>query len=251
VDGHGLPRDAAAGVTEHDEALPAQVRLLRVLQEGTFSRVGGSEVLRGSVRVITATHRDLRAMCTDGTFRLDLWYRFGAVTVRIPPLRDRPGDIPALALHFAHAAGVRLTGTPLAPTARELDALRGSPWPGNVRELAAVIECAAILGGGHRLAIEAALGDAPPPSSRAVLFTAPPFSTRAPSSATAVAESSERRSVITLEETVRKYIEEVLAMTRGRIEGPNGAARLLDVNPHSLQGKMRKLRIDWARCRSG
>ena len=90
-------------------------------------------------------------MCMEGTFRLDLWYRISVFTVRIPPLRDRPEDLPALANHFAHAAGIRLTGTPLVPTARELVALGGYPWPGNVRELAAVIERAAILGGGHRL----------------------------------------------------------------------------------------------------
>ncbi|HVH43827.1 MAG TPA: sigma-54 dependent transcriptional regulator, partial [Labilithrix sp.] len=130
--------------------LAAQVRLLRVLQEGTFTRVGGSKDVRVSVRIITATHRDLRAMCAAETFRADLWYRIGVFTVRIPPLRDRLQDVDPLARYFAQKSGIRLTGVPLVPTAGELDALRSYGWPGNVRELAAVIERAAILGGGRR-----------------------------------------------------------------------------------------------------
>ncbi|MBX3261553.1 MAG: sigma-54-dependent Fis family transcriptional regulator [Labilithrix sp.] len=216
--------------------LAAQVRLLRVLQEGTFTRVGGTKDLRVSVRVVTATHRDLRAMCEEGTFRSDLWYRIGVFTVRIPPLRDRPEDVAPLATHFAHKSGIALTGVPLVPTPSELETLRGYSWPGNVRELAAVVERAAILGGGRRLEIAAALGDARPRSSP------PPAAPL--SSQPAVAAPAGR--LATLDDAMRAHIARALVLARGRIEGRGGAADLLGVNPHTLRGKMRRLRIDWS-----
>ncbi|MBX3219326.1 MAG: sigma-54-dependent Fis family transcriptional regulator [Labilithrix sp.] len=219
--------------------LAAQVRLLRVLQEGTFTRVGGTKDLRVSVRVVTATHRDLRAMCDEGSFRSDLWYRIGVFTVQIPPLRDRPEDIAPLATHFARKSGISLTGVPLAPTSSELDALREYSWPGNVRELAAVVERAAILGGGRRLEITAALGDARPRSSTH-LAAAPPAQPPAP--------PVDR--LATLDEAMRAHIVRALALVRGRIEGQGGTADLLGVNPHTLRGKMRRLGIDWSAYRS-
>jgi DNA-binding NtrC family response regulator len=212
--------------------LAAQVRLLRVLQEGTLQRVGGSKTIDVSVRIVTATHRDLRAMCAEGTFREDLWYRIGVFSVRIPPLRDRPFDIPALATHFARRSGLRLTGVPLVPTEAEIAALQRYPWPGNVRELAAVVERAAILGGGLRLDIAGALGDAAPATARAV--PAGPAPAEFP----------------TLADAMRAHIGEALKRTSGQIEGPAGAAALLGLNPHTLRGKMRKLKIDWAAYRT-
>jgi hydrogenase-4 transcriptional activator len=223
--------------------LAAQVRLLRVLQEGTFTRVGGSKVLSVSVRVITATHRDLRAMCAEGTFRSDLWYRIGVFTVYIPPLRERLEDVEPLSRHFARKSGISLTGVPLVPTAAELEELRSYHWPGNVRELGAVVERAAILGGGRRLEIAAALGDAtkrpqssPMPESRTIAIARP-----------AVEETTE--PLATLDDAMRAHIIRALGVTRGRIEGRGGAADLLGVNPHTLRGKMRRLKIDWGRYR--
>jgi transcriptional regulator with GAF, ATPase, and Fis domain len=218
--------------------LAAQVRLLRVLQEGTLTRVGGSKDLHVSVRIVTATHRDLRAMCAAGTFRSDLWYRIGVFSVRIPPLRDRPEDVAPLALHFARKSGIRLTGVPLVPCATDFDVLRRYPWPGNVRELAAVIERAAILGGGRRLELAAALGDAlPSPLSPAGI---------------PIAGTTERANepLLTLDDAIRAHIVRALEVAKGRIEGRGGAADLLGVNPHSLRGKMRRLKIDWSRYRS-
>ncbi len=220
--------------------LAAQVRLLRVLQEGTFTRVGGAKSLTVSVRVVTATHRDLRAMCAEGTFRADLWYRIGVFTVYIPPLRERLEDVEPLTRHFARKSGISLTGVPLVPSAPEIDALRRYSWPGNVRELAAVVERAAILGGGRRLEIAAALGDStqrPGPSPGA----------SPPSSRVASIESG--AEVLTLDDAIRTHIVRALELTSGRIEGRGGAADRLGVNPHTLRGKMRRLAIDWDQYR--
>jgi transcriptional regulator with GAF, ATPase, and Fis domain len=228
--------------------LAAQVRLLRVLQEGTFTRVGGSKDLRVSVRVVTATHRDLRAMCDAGTFRADLWYRIGVFTVSIPPLRDRMEDVAPLAAHFARKSGLRLTGVPLVPTVEEIGALRRYAWPGNVRELAAVVERAAILGGGRRLEIAAALGDSGPrtQSPSVPSLPSPPASSTSPVSLA----GPTNEVVSTLDDAIRAHIIRALTLTRGRVEGRGGAADLLGVNPHTLRGKMRRLKIDWSRYRA-
>jgi transcriptional regulator with GAF, ATPase, and Fis domain len=216
--------------------LAAQVRLLRVLQDGSLERVGSGRSSHVDVRVVTATHRDLRAMCAAGTFREDLWYRISVFLVRIPPLRDRMQDVPALASHFAHRAGQRLTGIPLVPKPDEIAALLAYRWPGNVRELAAVIERAAILGRGHRLEVRAALGDA-----GTIGTSGPPTST--------AEVSAVPTTFPTLDDAVRTHIETALSMTSGRIEGNRGAAELLGLNPHTLRGKMRKLRIEWSAFR--
>jgi transcriptional regulator with GAF, ATPase, and Fis domain len=213
--------------------LAAQVRLLRVLQDGALERVGSGRSLRVDVRIVTATHRDLRAMCAAGTFREDLWYRISVFSVRIPPLRDRMQDVPALAAHFARRAGERLTGVALVPKPEEVAALLAYPWPGNVRELAAVIERAAILGRGHRLEVRAALGDE---GGRKGSAGTPGAGGLVP---------SEPRAFSTLDDAVRAHIETALSLSSGRIEGRAGAAELLGLNPHTLRGKMRKLRIDW------
>ncbi|MBX3189518.1 MAG: sigma-54-dependent Fis family transcriptional regulator [Labilithrix sp.] len=216
--------------------LAAQVRLLRVLQDGTLERVGGGRSLEVDVRVVTATHRDLRAMCAEGAFRQDLWYRISVFSVKIPPLRGRMQDVPALAAHFAARAGLRLTGVALVPKQEELEGLLRYDWPGNVRELAAVIERAAILGGGRHLEVAAALGDI--------------GDLRAGPNAAIAARGDPTRAFAPLEEAVRAHIERALALSAGRIEGQGGAADLLGVNPHTLRGKMRKLRIDWSRFRT-
>ncbi len=214
--------------------LAAQVRLLRVLQEGTFTRVGGSKSRHVSVRVITATHRDLRAMCAEATFRSDLWYRIGVFTVQIPALRERLEDVAPLARHFARKSGIALTGVPLVPSSEEIEALRRYSWPGNVRELAAVVERAAILGGGRRLEIAAALGDSVGGSSKPLSSTSLPVAPPA------------NEALPTLDDAMRALIIRALGLTRGRVEGRGGAADLLGVNPHTLRGKMRRLKIEWS-----
>jgi transcriptional regulator with GAF, ATPase, and Fis domain len=212
--------------------LDAQVRLLRILQDGTFERVGGHRPLAVDVRVVAATHRNLRDMVTRGTFREDLWYRIGVFPIEIPPLRSRPEDIPSLAAHFAMRAGMRMGGAPLSLAPEDIDALVAYSWPGNVRELASVIERAAILGDGRRLRVAAALGTA-----------------AATPRAGGTLELAAQRPIETLDEAIVRHIERALRATGGRIEGPRGAAAVLRINPHTLRARMRKLRIDWGRFR--
>jgi hydrogenase-4 transcriptional activator len=216
----------------------AQVRLLRILQDGSYERVGGQRQLHVDVRVVAATNRDLHQMVADGLFREDLWYRIAVFPIRIPPLRERIEDIPALAAHFALRAAQRL-GTPsLVPAPEDNNLLVQYPWPGNVRELAAVIERAAILGNGHRLEVAKAIGVGMPlPSPRPIAAEEP------------IPRASNRGELVTLDAAMKAHIEQALHRARGRVEGPHGAARLLDINPHTLRARMRKLQVDWSRFR--
>jgi hydrogenase-4 transcriptional activator len=221
--------------------LDAQVRLLRILQDGTFERVGGQKPLSVDVRIVAATHRDLREMVSRGTFREDLWYRISVFPIHLPPLRERREDIPRLATHFAARAGTRLVSLPLTPTAEEFDMLLAYDWPGNVRELAAVIERAAILGRGRQLRIAEALGNAGPANQTSV---ARPTTPTVPRREGASAAPAEERG-LTLDAAMRRHIESALRYTKGRIEGERGAARHLAINPHTLRARMRKLGVDW------
>jgi hydrogenase-4 transcriptional activator len=218
--------------------LSAQVRLLRVLQDGSFERVGGQRPLTVDVRIVAATHRDLPSMVRERRFREDLYYRIGVFPIRLPPLRERREDVPPLAAHFARRAGTRLGASPLLPTGEDVDLLLAYDWPGNVRELAAVIERAAILGNGRRLEVAKALGIAGPPWAA----SSDPRN-RVP----AVDEAG---AFPTLDAAMTRHLEAALRRTAGRIEGPHGAAALLGINPHTLRARMRKLGVDWRRFRS-
>ncbi len=136
----------------------AQVRLLRILQDGWLERVGGHQPIHVDVRIVAATHRDLAAMVAQGRFREDLWYRIAVFPIFLPPLRDRREDIGPLARHFAQRAAIRFGLPPVMPTEEDIALLQSYHWPGNVRELASVIDRAAILGEGRRLEVARALG---------------------------------------------------------------------------------------------
>jgi transcriptional regulator with GAF, ATPase, and Fis domain len=218
--------------------LDAQVRLLRILQDGTFERVGGQKPLTVDVRIVAATHRDLREMVSRGAFREDLWYRLSVFPIHLPPLRERLEDIPRLASHFAWRAGNRLVGAPLTPTADDVALLLRYEWPGNVRELAAVIERAAILGRGRELRIAEALGAAAPHAATALPQPAEPVQR---------GEAAD----LSLARAMSRHIELALRMCRGRIEGPSGAAARLGINPHTLRARMRKLGVSWREFRGG
>ncbi len=209
----------------------AQVRLLRVLQDGSFERVGGQRSLRADVRLVAATHRDIAGDVRAGRFREDLWYRVSVFPIDLPALRERRGDIGALASHFASRAGERLGGRPLAVSSDDVAILRSYAWPGNVRELAAVIERAAILGSGRRLEVALALGGAFAPCAVSATQGAPSRASPEPAPSDAA------------------VLEEAVAACLGRIEGPFGAAARLGVNPHTLRARMRRLGVDWARHR--
>jgi hydrogenase-4 transcriptional activator len=225
---------------EIGELTPAvQVRLLRILQDGTFERVGGQQPQHADVRLIAATHQDLQAMVAAGRFRADLWYRIHVFPIRLPPLRERPEDIPALALHFALRAAQRLGLRPRAPEPPDIALLAAYLWPGNVRELAAVMERAAILGDGRRLAVAEALGGGVPPAA-----------SRAPVAPDLSVQPATAQGIATLDRATRAHIEAALAQCLGRIEGPFGAAKVLGINPHTLRARMRRLGIDWGRFRA-
>jgi hydrogenase-4 transcriptional activator len=223
-------------------SLAAQVRMLRVLQDGSFERVGGHTPITVDVRLVAATNADLPALIAQGKFREDLWYRINVFPIHLPPLRQRPADIPAFAAHFAARAGKRLGGRALVPTPRDIALLSAYAWPGNVRELAAVIERAVILGNGRRLEIAQALGT---PAS----VEAPNLVPVADDWSPPLQGSRESGAIASLEEAMRQHIESTLTTTLGRVEGPFGAARLLGINPHTLRSRMRKLGVDWRRFR--
>jgi transcriptional regulator with GAF, ATPase, and Fis domain len=236
--------------------LPAQVRLLRVLQDGFIERVGGQHPIRVDVRIVAATHRDLAAMVKAATFREDLWYRVNVFPILLPRLSERIEDIPALARHFAHRAASRF-GLPLAePTPADLQALITYPWPGNIRELGAVIDRAAILGNGERLEVAKALGFSAPPVSQIspapqampTLYEVIPEATQ-PLVAPGRASPETSAAVGTLDVAMKQHIERALISAQGRIEGRRGAAALLNINPHTLRARMRKLGIAWSRYR--
>jgi transcriptional regulator with GAF, ATPase, and Fis domain len=226
----------------------AQVRLLRVLQDGSFERVGGQQPLQVDVRLVAATHRDVQELVREGRFRQDLWFRIGVFPIALPALRDRREDVAPLARHFAKQAGLRLHGVPLVPASDDLARLEDYAWPGNVRELAAVIERAAILGDGRRLELAAALGAASPARPMAAPASVPP----PPSDASAAGSDGpglDAAPASSLDAAMVRAIEEALAATSGQIEGERGAAARLRINPHTLRSRMRKLGIDWQRFR--
>lgn len=229
----------------------AQVRLLRILQDGAFERVGGEAQISVDVRVVAATHRDLRQMISDRTFREDLWYRLAVFPIHLPALRERAEDIGEMATSFALRAAKRFGLAPCVPSPEDTRQLANYPWPGNVRELRAVIERAVILGDGRKLEVSKALGsdfprvearhDARPPiASPSVAL--PPVALSTP-----VATPSE--TALELDQAMARHIERALATAHGRVEGPFGAAKALGVNPNTLRARMRKLGVDPRRFR--
>ncbi len=217
--------------------LAAQVRMLRILQDGWMERVGSEQSIHVDVRIVAATHCDLAAMVADGRFREDLWYRIAVFPIVLPTLRERREDIVRLAEHFAGRAATRFGLAPVTPSAEDWELLTSYPWPGNVRELAAVIDRAAILGNGKTLEVAKALGVA---ATQAIPAAQDVKTTSSPAALSALEP---------LDKIMRRHIETALSLTNGRIEGPHGAALLLDINPHTLRAKMRKLKIDWKRFR--
>jgi transcriptional regulator with GAF, ATPase, and Fis domain len=197
-----------------------QAKLLRVLQEGEFERVGSSRTRRVDVRVIAATHRDLEADVASGRFRADLYYRLSVFPIVLPALRERREDIPDLVWFFIHRhqreLGRRITRVPIAV----MQALQQQAWPGNVRELENVIERAMILSQGDTLQLDQTFGRRPLQSGDAA---APP---------------DER-----VDTMLRAHIESVLARCGGRISGANNAAERLGLHPNTLRFRMKKLGI--------
>lgn len=229
--------------------LEAQVRFLRVLQDGFVERVGGNTPIHVNVRVVAATHRDLASMVREGKFREDLWYRLAVFPLLLPPLRERLDDIEELAQHFAERAATRFGLAPAYPDGEALDLLRSYAWPGNIRELAAVIDRAAILGDGQRLEIAKALGWSGERSLTLSIASSPPNLADGTGTSSLSRKRLSTTELPSLDEVMRQHIEHVLELTEGQIEGRRGAAAILKINPHTLRARMRKLNLDWSKFR--
>ncbi|WP_332367642.1 sigma-54 interaction domain-containing protein [Spirosoma telluris] len=194
-----------------------QAKLLRVLQEGEFERVGSSKTIKVNVRLIAATNRDLEKEVGEGRFREDLYYRLNVFPIQSLPLRERKDDIPLLVRHFCakHGPGI---GRQIDVIPQEvLDTLIAYHWPGNVRELENVVERSLIISSGRKLD----LGDW---SGRKRTGPA-------------------RAGLMTMEDCERNHIVSVLEYTRWKVSGENGAAKILDMIPTTLDSRMKKLGI--------
>ena len=207
-----------------DLPLDLQVKLLRVLQEGEIERVGGVKPIRVDVRVVAATHRDIRAAVEEGRFRADLYYRLNVFPIHMPALRERREDIPALARHFVLKYAARFGKTIETIPAETMAALSAYDWPGNIRELGNVIERSVIVSRAGTLE----LGDWIVPQA---------------SGTPAVAETATAPGGRTLEQLERARILEALDLTKWRVSGPKGAAVRLGLKPTTLESRMKRLGI--------
>ncbi len=198
--------------------LELQPKLLRVLQEREFERLGNSRTLRTDARLIAATNRDLEAMAGENKFRPDLYYRLNVFPVQVPALRDRPEDIPLLVRHFVEQFARQMNRDIDTIPTETMNALTRYSWPGNIRELQNLVERAVILSSDNILQV--------------------PLQDLKRRSASAITSSIE-----TLEETERAHILAVLEKTKWKLSGPNGAAERLGLNRSTLQFRMKKLGI--------
>jgi transcriptional regulator with GAF, ATPase, and Fis domain len=201
-----------------DLPLELQAKLLRVLQEGEFERVGGSQTLKVDVRLVAATNRDLEGAVQEGRFRADLFYRLNVFPIPIPPLRKRPEDIPRLARHFAMIFSSKMGKSAGRLSDDVLQKLTAYSWPGNIRELQNVIERAVILSPPGRFVLADVLSNA----------------------SSGVGAEEEARS---LEEVERRHIVAVLEETGWRVSGERGAARILGLKRTTLEARMKRLGI--------
>ena len=216
-----------------------------------MERVGGKSSIHVDVRIVTATHRDLASMVKAKSFREDLWYRINVFPILLPRLRERMEDIPALVRHFAQRAAHRFGLPSVEPSPADLRLLMNYPWPGNIRELGAVIDRAAILGKGKTLEVTTALGLSQPLPPSSPDSNEPVFYEVVPEDVPTLTLPRVRApaAVSTLNEAMKQHIEQSLVAARGQIEGKNGAAAMLGINPHTLRARMRKLGIEWAKFR--
>jgi len=213
--------------------LETQVKLLRVLQEHEFEPLGSSRTVQVNVRIIAASNRDLEKAVQEGRFRADLFYRLNVLPMTLPPLRQRRSDIPLLTHffvdRFSRQLGKRITGV----AQETMQVLSNYSWPGNIRELQNVIERAAVLCPGTVLRLGRDL----------IPLTGPEYvQGEAPASVENGVRSSDNSA--SLESIERNHILQVLRETGGVIEGPRGAARILNLHPNTLRSRMKKLGIE-------
>jgi formate hydrogenlyase transcriptional activator len=207
--------------------LDTQVKLLRVLQEQEFERVGSTRPMKVDVRVVAATNRDLEVEVSEGRFRPDLFYRLNVFPIRVPPLRERPADIPMLVQHFLAQFQRKLAKPLRRVTTDSLARLQAYPWPGNIRELQNVIERACVLADGPVVEIDGVLLPVD----------------RSPAARGNANASVADGPIIHLSENEANHIRRALLATNGKVHGPGGAADLLGINANTLRSRMRKLGI--------
>jgi formate hydrogenlyase transcriptional activator len=200
-----------------DLGLDLQVKLLRVLQEGEFERLGGTKTIKVDVRVLAATNDDLQAAVEEGRFRADLYYRLNVFPIQVPPLRERKDDIPVLMRHFVLKYAAQMGKNIQHIPKQTLDALSAYNWPGNIRELANISERSVIVSQGSTLE----LGD----------WIAPRGAAPAASLVTSLRQMDRNQILAALEET------------KWRVSGPSGAAARLGLKPTTLEARMKKLGI--------
>jgi formate hydrogenlyase transcriptional activator len=201
-----------------DIPLELQAKLLRVLQEGEFERLGSTQTQRVDVRLVAATNGDLWKLVSEKRFRSDLYYRLNVFPIPVPALRDRIEDIPLLVRHFVDRYAARMQKRIVDISASVMDAMTGHAWPGNIRELQNFIECSVILTAGKSLQ--------------------PPLDRLQPTVQVSVAATP-----VTLEDAERDHICRTLKQTNGIIAGPKGAAVRLGVKRSTLYFRMQKLGI--------
>ena len=200
-----------------DIPLELQAKLLRVLQEGEFERLGSTQTQRVNVRLVAATNRDLAALVSKKQFRSDLYYRLNVFPILVPPLRDRLEDIPLLMMHFVRTFADQMGRHIDEVPAEVMEALVSHAWPGNIRELQNFIERSVILTSGNVL--------------------------RPPLACLKRAVEAKSLGAITLEDAEREHIRKTLEHTRWVVAGPNGAAARLGIKRSTLYFRMQKLAI--------
>jgi Nif-specific regulatory protein len=211
--------------------LPLQSKLLRVLQEGEFERVGEDRARRVDVRVIAATNRDLRVQIEKGHFRQDLYYRLSVFPVEVPPLRERKEDIPLLAAHFVARSCRNLNCAEMHLKGRDIDQLQSYDWPGNIRELQNVIERAVILSQGKKLTFNL-------PVSKARGRVQPERPVKG-----SLLSQDRVLTADELKRLERDNITRALEEAEYKVYGPEGAAELLKMKPTTLMSRIKALRI--------
>jgi transcriptional regulator with GAF, ATPase, and Fis domain len=203
-----------------------QVKLLRVLQEGTYERVGGSKTLKSDARIIVATNRNLDREVGEGNFRSDLFYRLNVFPITVPPLRKRVEDIPLLVDHFVQLFNKKFNKHVETISKPDLEKLQSYSWPGNVRELCNIIERAMIISQGTMLSLQDLTSLLTQHTNRS-------------------GQSSQQddKQLLPLEEVERNHIRDALDETGWQINGLKGAARILKMNPSTLRSRIKKLGI--------
>jgi predicted ATPase len=226
--------------------LETQVKLLRVLQEQEFEPVGSSRTVRVDVRIIAATNRDLEEAVQAGRFRSDLFYRLNVFPIQVPPLRKRRSDIPQLVMFFLSRFSRKLGKKIEAVPQGLMDLLTTYAWPGNIRELQNLIERAVVLSQGPVLRLDRTLLPAGTWDAGAMVSEGAGDTPRTPGRDSEPRRASAQpvpEEALTLEAVEKHHILAVLKQTRGIIEGPQGAARILNLHPNTLRSRMKKLGI--------